>query len=87
MNNIPDTTTVAFFRERLRRACVIEELFEMFGYTLEIRASKPVVVKSLMPLLFLSQNSATPEKKTNTSILIACQIDGKKTQIDCSRRI
>jgi len=30
MNNIPDATTVAFFRERLRKADVIEELFEMF---------------------------------------------------------
>ena len=33
MNRIPDATTVAFFRERLRKAGVIEELFEMFeGY-------------------------------------------------------
>jgi hypothetical protein len=33
MNNIPDATTVAFFRERLRKAGVIDELFEMFeGY-------------------------------------------------------
>jgi len=30
MNSIPDATTVAFFRERLRKAEVIEELFEMF---------------------------------------------------------
>ena len=30
MNNIPDATTVAFFRERLRKASVIDELFEMF---------------------------------------------------------
>ena len=30
MNRIPDATTVAFFRERLRKAGVIEELFEMF---------------------------------------------------------
>jgi len=30
MNDIPDATTVAFFRERLRKACVIEELFEKF---------------------------------------------------------
>ena len=29
MNDIPDATTVAFFRERLRKAGVIEELFEM----------------------------------------------------------
>ena len=30
MNDIPDATTVAFFRERLRKAGVIKELFEMF---------------------------------------------------------
>ena len=30
MNNIPDATTIALFRERLRKAEVIEELFEMF---------------------------------------------------------
>jgi IS5 family transposase len=30
MNNIPDATTIAFFRERLRKAEVTEELFEMF---------------------------------------------------------
>lgn len=31
MNNIPDATTIAFFRERLRKAGVIEELFETEG--------------------------------------------------------
>ena len=30
MNDIPDATTLAFFRERLRKAGVIEELFEMY---------------------------------------------------------
>ena len=30
MNDIPDATTVAFFRERLREANVIDELFVMF---------------------------------------------------------
>ena len=30
MNDIPHATTVAFFRERLRKASVIDELFEMF---------------------------------------------------------
>jgi IS5 family transposase len=30
MNNIPDSTTVAFFRDRLRKAGLIEELFELF---------------------------------------------------------
>jgi len=30
MNGIRDATTVAFFRERLRKANVIDELFEMF---------------------------------------------------------
>jgi len=33
MNSIPDATIVAFFRERLGKAGVIEVLFEMFeGY-------------------------------------------------------
>ncbi len=30
MNDIPDATTLVFFRERLRKAGVIEELFEKF---------------------------------------------------------
>ena len=30
MNSIPDATTIAFFRERLRKAGLIEELFETF---------------------------------------------------------
>ena len=30
MNDIPDATIVAFFRQRLRKANVIDELFEMF---------------------------------------------------------
>ena len=30
MDDIPDATTVAFFRDRLRKAIVIDELFEMF---------------------------------------------------------
>ena len=29
-NSIPDATTVAFFRERFRKAGVIKELFEWF---------------------------------------------------------
>ena len=37
MNTIPDATTVAFFRERLRKAGVIEELFEMFETYLRSR--------------------------------------------------
>ena len=33
MNSIPDATTGAFFRERLHKAGVIKELFEIFeGY-------------------------------------------------------
>ena len=31
MNDIPEASTVDFFRERLRKAGVIEELFEMFA--------------------------------------------------------
>ena len=41
MNDIPDATTVAFFRERLRRANVIGELFEMFESYLGEQGKSP----------------------------------------------
>ena len=37
MNDIPDATTVAFFGERLRKANVIDELFEMFESCLRVQ--------------------------------------------------
>ena len=44
MNSTPDATTVAFFRERLRKAGVIEELFEMFEAYLRSQGLQPVLV-------------------------------------------
>jgi transposase, IS5 family len=41
MNDIPDPTTVAFFRERLRKANVIDELFEMFENYLRDQGESP----------------------------------------------
>ena len=74
MNDIPDATTVAFFRERLRKAGVIKEFFETFeGYLrhqgLEARGSQ-IIDATFVPV----PNSVTPEKKTKTS---ACQMDEK----------
>ena len=39
MNNIPDATTIGFFRERLRKAGVIEDLLEMFEAYLPLTGS------------------------------------------------
>ena len=41
MNYIPDVTTEAFFTERLRRANVIDELFEMFENYLRDHGESP----------------------------------------------
>lgn len=41
MNDIPDATTVAFSRERLRKANVIDELFEMFECYLREQGESP----------------------------------------------
>jgi IS5 family transposase len=38
MNNIPDATTIAFHRERMRKAGVIVDLFEMFETYLRSQA-------------------------------------------------
>ena len=51
MNNIPDATTVAFFRDRLRKAGAIEEMFE--GYLrsqgLQARGAQ-IIAATLVPV-------------------------------------
>jgi IS5 family transposase len=54
MNSILDAVTIAFFRERLRKAEVIEELFEMFeaylrSHGLEARGGK-IIDATLVPV-------------------------------------
>ena len=54
MNDIPDATTVAFFRERLRKADVIDEFFEKFkeflrDQGLEARGGQ-IIDATLVPL-------------------------------------
>ncbi len=54
MNSIPDATTVAFFRDRLLKVGVIEELFEMFesylrSQGLQSRGGK-IIDATLLPL-------------------------------------
>jgi IS5 family transposase len=54
INSIPDATTVTFFKERLRKAGVIEEIFEMFeGYLssqgLEARGGQ-IIDATLVPV-------------------------------------
>ena len=62
INDIPDATTMAFFRERLRKANVIDELFEMFesylrDQGLEARGGQ-IIDATLVPV----QNSAIAGK-------------------------
>lgn len=65
MNNIPNATTLSFFRERLRRTGLIEELFEMFeGYLrdqgLEARGGQ-IIDATLVPVL--KQRNTREENK------------------------
>jgi IS5 family transposase len=54
MNAISDATTVGFYRERLRKVGVIEELFEQFEeYLREQGGCKSVVARSLTQCSFL----------------------------------
>ena len=82
MNDSPDATTLAFFRERLRKAGVIEELFEMFESSLmqrwfQLRSRR----------LLRSNSNVIVEKTTRRSKRIACLKVGIKILIDCSKRI
>ena len=85
MNDIPDATTVAFFRERLRKANVIDELFEMFesylrDQGLEARGGQ-IIDATLLPVL-KQHNSGKIIKRSRQ---IACQMDRMKAQRDCSK--
>ena len=69
MNDMPDATMVAFFRECLRKAGEIKEMLERY---LRGQDPKPVVIKSLILFLFLSQNNITSENRAKPSKLITC---------------
>jgi transposase, IS5 family len=87
MNNIPDATTIAFFRERLRKAGVIEELFEMFETYLRSQGPlRPAVARSSMQLLSRFRSNAILARRTRKSKLEGCLKVGMKTKTDCSRR-
>ena len=83
MNDIPDVTTVALLREQLRKAGVIEELFQQFdGYLHEqgIEAhGEQIIDATLIPVP--KQRNSRNQNKDN------CLRDGIRIPIDCSRRI
>ena len=63
MIDIPDATTVAFFRERLRKANVIDELFEMFESYLRDQGLEAFGGQISMLHSLTSQNSAIAGKR------------------------
>ena len=83
MNDIPDVTTVALLREQLRKAGVIEELFQQFdGYLHEqgLEAhGEQIIDATLIPVP--KQRNSRNQNKDN------CLRDGIRIPIDCSRRI
>jgi IS5 family transposase len=86
MNSIPDATTVAFFRERLRKAGVIEELFEMFESYLRSQGLQARGGQIIDATLSQFPGNAIPLKRTRKSRLGGCRTGGTKTQIDCNRK-
>ena len=95
MNSIADATTVVFFREKLRKSGVIEELNSYGkGFAYEMRESslrsqgavKPMVIKLSKQLFSQFLGNAIPVKRTRKSRLGGCQIAGTKTQIDSKRK-
>jgi transposase, IS5 family len=87
MNNIPDATTVAFFRERLRKAGVIEDLFEMFEAYLRSQGLQarggPIIDATLVPVP--KQRNTREENKESKPE--GCRRAGMETQIACSKGI
>jgi transposase, IS5 family len=65
MNTIPDATTIAFFRERLRKAGVIDELVNGLRSTCAPRDWRPVAGRSSMPhwISVPKQRNSRPENE------------------------
>ena len=87
-NSIPDATTVAFFRERLRKAGVIKKLFELFeGYLrsqgLQARSSQ-IIDATLVPV---PKQRTTREVNKEIKAGRLPERAGMKTQTACSKRI
>jgi hypothetical protein len=86
MNTIPDATTIAFFRERLRKAGVIDELLNGLRSIYGPRVWRPVVDRSLMPRSLLYPNSETRALTTKPSKLASGQKGEATSQNGCARR-
>jgi transposase len=87
MDTIPDATTVAFFRERLRKASLIEELFERFEQFSVIRALKQREARLLTRRLFRSQYNEIHAKRTTISRMARSLKSGKNLQNACTNKI
>lgn len=93
INNIPDASTVAFFRMGLRHMGVIEAWMRCLRLKFIIRFSKHVVVRALMqrlcqfhsPRLLQSRSSATHERRKRKSKMECCQRAGMRTQLILDR--
>ena len=85
MNNIPDATTIAFFRE-IAKGRVIEELFEMFETYLRRWGCELGAVRLSTQRLFPFPSNATRARRTQRSRQADCLKVGMRTQTACSRR-
>jgi len=87
MNNIPDATTIAFFREKLRKASVIEELFEMVKASLRSQGLEARGSQIIDALSSVFPSNAITARRTRKSRQEGCRRAGKKTQIARSKKI
>lgn len=67
MHSIPDATTVALFKERLRQASVSQNSSNGLMLILRNKVCKPAVAKSLTPPLCRCPSNGIAERRTKTS--------------------
>ncbi len=87
MNDIPDATTVDFFRERLRKAGVLRNSLRCLRHTCAPRASKLVVARSMTRLSSLFPSNVIPARRTRKSKPEDCRRAEMKTQIASTKTI
>ena len=87
MHSIPDATTVALFRERLRQAGVSEELFQMFDTCLDAQGLQagggPIIDATTIVPVPKQRN----RRKENEEIKQGkCPSSGRPTPASCGKR-
>ena len=82
IDSIPDSTNIDYIRERLRKAQVMDKLFDKFGEYLHCQGPKSLGSQIIDAILIPFRSNALHARRTRKSNLGSMKV-GLTTHIDC----